>query len=245
MNSSDLDEIEMVVEDILAEFDPKTLLFIDAKGQWKENPSTVLECTSHELLFFLWCLDKKNLSNFVQKISFMLNDTHLWSFIKKIRHALLKNPSLKLEDRTELEVDKDIMRFYSAKDLSKDRISFLILFEVIVWSLVHEVYRINSQLHVPYWDRETRSLSLEYKDKFQRLDGMFKSFPGIEDKAGRSVSFPEYLKDGFPDIFNSIPTLIAEEDMITISIDLVLSKTNDSENCEVTFSMILQKIQGS
>ena len=248
MNVPDLGEVESIekaMEDILEEFDPKKLLFIDARGRWKENPSSIPEFASHELLFHLWSLDKKKLSIFFQKISFLVNETHVWSCIKKIRHALLKGLSLKSKDSAGLEVEKDILQVYFSEGLSEDRISFLILFEVIVWSLVHEAYRINSQLHAPYWDREARSLSLEYEDRFRGLDDMFKSIPGIEDKAGRSVGFPDYLKGSLKETFDSIPALIAEEDMITISIERLLSKTNESEKCEEIFSMIIQKIQPS
>jgi hypothetical protein len=248
VNSPDLAEsgsVEKVVDDILEEFNPKKLLFIDAKGQWREGPSSVPDYASHEFLFHLWSVDKEILSSFFQKISFLVSDSYLWSCIKKIRHALLKDPSPESRDLTELEVERAVMRFYASNDISEDRIPFLILFEVFVWSLVHEAYRINSQIHVPNWNRETQALSLEYKDRFRRLNDVFKSIPGIEDKDGRSLGFPDYLKGSFTEIFNSIPPLIAEEDMITVSIDRLLSKRNDAEKCEEIFSMIIQKIQPS
>ncbi len=237
--------IEKATEDIIEEFNPKRLLFIDTKGQWKENPLTLPECASHELLFHLWSLDDEALSAFVEKILCMAHNNHLRSCLNKIRWALLKDPSLQLNYPDEMKTERDIMRFYSSKNLSKDRISFLIVFEVIVWSLVHEAYRINSQLYVPYWDRETRSLCLEYKIKFQGLNEMFKSLPGIIDKAGRNFGFMDYLKGSFPDIFNSIPALIAGADMYTVSIDRLLSRIRDGENSEEIFSLIIQKIQPS
>jgi hypothetical protein len=246
MNLPDLaefEDFERTTEDILNEFNPKKLLFIDAKGQWRENPSNLPEYASHELLFCLWSSGKEKLSSFVQKIFGLVNDAHLWSCIKNIRYALLKDPSLQSTNLTNRETEREIGRFYSSINVSSDRITFLIVFDVIVWSLACEAYRINSQLHVPYWDKESRSLCLEYKKRFHKLNGVFERMPGAEEREDESVRFLEYLKGLLPDIYNSIPALIAEEDLSEGAIDRLLSEARDEEKCGELFSLIIQIIQ--
>ena len=241
----DFKSLEKAVGDILGEFNPKKLLFIDAGGRWEENPALSQECTSHELLFYLWNLDKKKLSTFIQKVLFVVNDSHLWSWVKKIRWALLKDNHLQPKSLTENTAERDIVQFYSSTNLPKDRYSFLIVFEVIVWSVVFEAYRINSQLCVPYWDRETQSLCQEYKNRFQSLNDLFNRISGAEHEGSWIVSFLEHLTELFPDIMYSIPPLIAEEGLLALSIDRLLSKAKDPDKCEEIFSLVIQKIQPS
>jgi WD40 repeat protein len=241
----DFKSLEKTLENILGEFNPKKLIFIDAEGRWKENPVLSPECVSHELLFYLWNLDKKELPTFIQKVLFVINDSQLWSWVKKTRWALLKDSPLQLKSLTENEAERDIVQFYSSKNLPKDRYSFLIVFEVIVWSVVFEAYRINSQLYVPYWDRETQSLCQEYKNRFQSLNDMFNRISGAEHEGSGVVSFLEHLTGLFPGIMNSIPPLIAEEGLLSHSIDRLLSKAKDPDKCEEIFSLVIQKIQPS
>jgi WD40 repeat protein len=240
---ADFQSLEKAVGDILGEFNPKTLLFIDAEGQLKKNPALPPECASHELLFYLWNLDKKDLAAFIEKVVFLINDSQLWSWAKKARWALLKENPLKSKSPAENLIDRDIVQFYSSTNLPKDRYTLLIVFEVIVWSLMYEAFRINGQLCVPYWDRETQSLCQEYKNRFQKLNEKFNRISGVGDEGAWIDRFLEHMTEIFPDIMHSIPSLIAEEDLLALSIDRLLSKTKDPEKCEEIFSLIIQKIQ--
>ncbi len=242
---ADFQSLEKAVGDILGEFSPKTLLFIDAEGQWKKNPALPPECASHELLFYIWNLDKKELSTFIEKVLFVVHDSQLWSWAKKTRWALLKETPLKSKSPAENLADRDIVQFYSSANLPKDRYSLLIVFEVIVWSLVYEAFRINSQLCVPYWDRETQSLCQEYKNRFQKLNKRFNRISGAEHEGDWIGLFLEHLTEIFSDIMYSIPPRIAEEDLLALSIDRLLSKTIDPEKCDEIFSLIIQKLQPS
>ena len=235
--------LQKAVESILGEFDPKKLFYINAKGQWKENPKIPSEYASHEVLFHLWNLDKKKLSTFIRKISSIFTDSHSWSLIKKVRWTLLKNQSPNPRSLAEDTIDRDIVQFYSSTDLPKNRYSFLFFFEVIVWSLVYEVYRINSQLCVPYWDKESQSVCQEYKNRCQALNNVFNRISGTEQRRDSISSILKLLTEVFPDIMNFIPPLIAEEDILTHSIDRLLSKAEDPEKCEEIFSLIIQNIQ--
>lgn len=243
LEPTDLDNLEKTVGEILAEFNPKKLHFIDAKGRWKENPTFPSELASHELIFYMWNLDRQELLTFVQKVFFIVNDSHLWSWIKKTRWALLNHTCLQPKSWSEDTAEQEIVEFYSSIQSHKDRFSFLIVFEVVVWSLVYEAYRINSQLSVPYWDRENQSVCQDYQNRLKKLNERFNRIAGAEEERGWIGWFVGQLAEIFPAMMFSLPAIIAEADWLAFSIERLLSKDEDPEKCEEIFSLIIQKIQ--
>ncbi len=121
----------------------KTPVYLDGSGAWQENPGSLEQCASHEVLFQCWKLSK------TQNISFF-NDT---------LYILGTDFPLRGLKRTASALDKYAADQKSSESRSSSVTSeaFLMVFRLLTWALAGKALDLNRKRSVPDWNLTAQS----------------------------------------------------------------------------------------
>ena len=243
LNSSPLENLIRAWRQLIEEFEAKKLVYLDSKGEWKNNPETIRGRISNEFLFHLWKLEEKKQSSFIRNAfpQFIKGDS--WFVTKKIAWALTSDSRSNPVHLTEKEIDSDLIQRYSLSGRPRRIYPLFTILSVLCWILEYESHRINSHLFVPVWDERGTSLRKEYEQHLQSMNDLMNTVSmGKEAKRYISETLNQ-LNMSSPYVIQLIPQTIAEEDRLIKTIDRLLEKAGDPENRGEIFPLIIEKIQ--
>lgn len=230
-------------EDIIQEFKPHKLVYLDSTGRWRENPSSLIEGISNEFLFKTWQLNKKSRAAFIQKIFLPFSEAKNWMTAKKMKLALsgASKPGQKPLEKN--KIDTLINQSYSSGRHPRKDYPFLIIFEVIIWLLHFEAIRINSESRSPSWDTLAKAQNKEDKKHLSELIKFLENHLTKQEKESFLFSSLIRIKESYPEIIASTIKIKAEEDRLMRTIQHFLVKAGDKRSRYEYYSLIYEKIQ--
>jgi HEAT repeat protein len=223
-------DLEEAAKKFLRGFDRRRFIYISPSGEWKENPKTLRDTASHELLFELAKLQSGGLRPAITNIFFPLAGEHTWPLCLKIWQALIKSGKGN-SGRRPGPLDED-----------NGKSGFLILLEVLAWKVGFEALRLNSECHVPAWDNEANRQKLEclgrLKTRERYLD---RTFTAAERSAFTAAL--EGIRKSSPPIIDTISRFLAEEEKFSQAISELLRKARQAGLGDEALPLIAEKIQ--
>jgi len=227
---------------IFKAFDPKKMAYLDPTGQWKKNPKILRDCISNELLYYLWKLGEEKRTCFIKEALSVFLRNRKRIMTTKIALALLKIPETNPNDATESERDNSIIHWYSSSSSSKKTYPFLFIFEVLGWVVAYEAFRLNSRARVPEWDLKGKA---QQKEDIQHLQAMTRLIIELSERNEDKQFIPDvmgHMNAAFPEFFEDLPPIIAEEHRLTQTIHHLLEKAKDETKRDEILPLIIEKI---
>jgi len=242
IKSPSLQELFEAAEIILQEFNPKKLVFLDKKGNWKDSPSSIEERTLNELIYAMW-KDKLQKDELIREIYASLVAQKKWNSVILIKLGLLGSNLFQRKTFNEEEVETCILSTYDEKRVEKGLSPFCIIIEVLAWLISLEALRQNAEGIVPLWDKMGSLFKEEARKKLEDAHSLFEIFPEKEEINKFIFLFSFELSSGsYPALF-SLVKLISEEEKLTWTIDHLLKISKMNERREECLSLILERIQ--
>jgi len=209
-----LEDLEAEALSILRKLDPRRLHFLDQKGEWVENPEGIRDRISHVLLYHLHLRSEEDKASFfVRAFSPFLTESR-WPIAKKI--AASRTPASKS--------------------------SLLVLFEILLWALEHEAWRVNAEAPAPEWNTEARAFQAESRAKQRSLEESLASLLSIEEWKEFLESKAEVTKSA-AEVLTPLIRLIAEEERYSAALERLVVASSDLKRREEAYSLILERIQ--
>ncbi len=236
-----LEDLIQVLPTVLREFDPKKFLFLNSRGEWEKNPGTPPARIMSELLFETWKLEDKERVSFVKELVTLFVEENSWRQSKKIKFALLKIPEAPGQGLSQGEVDREIIRSYSAGGRSEKFYPFLLIFEVLSRLLDYQAVLLGTEGIVSDWDVEGKAFRQECAARLQSLNH-FSINLSQECQKFISRVFEELKKTSFKFIA-AIPKMICDEERLMTTINCLVEKAKDRNQEEEVFSLVVEKIQ--
>jgi HEAT repeat protein len=226
---------------LFREFNPTKFIYLNSRGEWRENPKTLRDRISHEFFFQFWKTGEKEAALF-QKLYAPFLETDFWTQSKKLALSLLSRKKPQAAQLAEKEIDKALSDFWSKGNRPESSFSFLILLEILLWTIQYEATRLESEVYVCEWDREgciLKEAASRHHARLQKfLDCIFN--PIQKEKFLSKIGT---LTKEFPALIEKIAVLISEEDTFEKTIAELLEKAQDPGNREEIYSRIIERIQ--
>ena len=221
--------IAFAANECFDEFNPKKLVFLDPGGRWQENPITLSQCISHEILFQTWKLGKVDQAAFFQNVYKAMSSSLGWRELQEIIVALAKTQGFTLD---------------SSERSKNEKLSpFLVIFGLLTWAMAYEALRLNCQLRFPEWDSAAKMQNQMYSQQLQVLNDLSHNLSG-GPRHGETI-FETTLKQLSPllsDGFKMVPELVAEEVRLTSSLNDLLDRAKVPDRREEVYALIVQKL---
>jgi len=212
----------------IEEFDPSAQNYLDRAGRWKQNPESLRDCISNEILYYLWTLKEEKRTFFIKHVflPFIGNDS--WIMSKKIFLSLKKNT----------QIDPNL----PAEDEKDEKHVFLIILEILGWIVAYEAFRLNSVLPVPGWDIRSKEQQREDKKHYEAMTDLIEKLAGQEEETRYLSHILSHLRKTSPEFFEAVPAIIAEEHRIYQKIHSLLEKAENKEKREEILPLVIEKI---
>ena len=205
----------------LRQFDPHKIVFLNRKVEWEENPQTLRDKTSHALFFSLWSMgEKEALASFNLAFAPFLEEGS-WRIAMKSAASLIGDQGL----------------------LSSPlRSSFGVFFELVLWVIQREAWRLNVATQAPEWNKEARAFQAESQKRLQSLEEGLSSALTADD--GRKF-FEDLFRAGkaMPPLITRTAGLVAEEERINATLEPLLREAAVHPRREEIEGVIIEKIQ--
>ena len=212
----------------IEEFDPSAQSYLDQAGRWKQNPESLRDCISNEILFYLWTLKEEKRTFFIQHVFLPFIKNDFWIISKKIFLSLQKNNG----------IDPSLL----AEDEMDEKYVFLIILEILGWIVAYEAFRLNSVLPVPRWDTRSKEQQQEYKKRLQEMTTLIEKLSSQEEETQYLSHILNHLRKTSPEFLEVLPEIIAEEHRITQKIHSLLEKADRKEKREEILPLVIEKI---
>jgi WD40 repeat protein/HEAT repeat protein len=228
---------------IINEFDPKKFTYLNLKGEWEENPETLIDRISNESLYQTWKMGEEKQSLFIPNIFSLFASDKAWLITKKIKLARLEKPKIGPESLKEDEIDEEIIQSYSLGGRSEKVYPFLIILEVLAWILHYEAIRLNAESFVHDWDTAAKVQKQESIKELRTLNHFLNCLSNAKENEGFISDILNELNKRSPEIIEPIPKMISEEERLIKTLNQLLEKAEDPKRSEEIFSLIIEKIQ--
>ena len=216
---------------LFKEYNPRKIVFLNRKGGWQKDPRTPRDRVSHAILHELWRRGEKTALGFLESLSDRLAGERSWALTQKVWSALGQENA---ED-----VHPAALR---DSGIAVDSPAFLVLFEVLLWIIQFESFRINTEAIVPEWNRRAMALKAEYQQKYRSQDAFLGAALTEEEKKEFSQMI-SLLKKASPPLAEELARLAAEEEKITATIERLLEEAASPEEKEAVYSLIIDLVQ--
>jgi WD40 repeat protein len=216
------------LESTLKNFDPTTLMYADAHGQWLKNPKTLRDRISNELWFKVWEVNRKeqNIDQIKDIMEPFIHDENTWDVTVKLS-------KVKLQKETARE-------------------NLFVIFEILYVLVEHTVNERNSNVYVAEWDTKGKVRKEQYAEKVQKfkqdvqlilgedtkLKTLFKMIDQLKQKGGGTSDVIK-LRGG---IFNLVSLIISEEEKVRQWIDEMLTELEHTKEKYETYAIIGEHI---
>ena len=213
--------LEEAARGFLRQLDPHKIVYLNKRGEWGENPQTLRDRISHTLLFNLWSRSEKEALAFFEKAFFPFLEEDSWRTVNKLGASLLRG---------------------EPPGFLPEQLSFLTLFEILLWIVEQEAYRLNAEAQAPDWNREARAFKSEYQKKLQRLEDQLNSELTAEERSKFFDDLSRVKKAG-DTVIDPAAKLIAEQEKISSSLETLLQEAAAQPHREEIDSVIVEKMQ--
>ena len=212
----------------IEKFDPSAQSYLDQAGEWKQNPESMRDCISNEILFYLWTLKEEKRTFFIRHVFLPFITGNIWIMSNKIFLSLQKNNEIDPSHLTDEKMDKNYI--------------FLIILEILGWTVAYEAFRLNSVLPVPDWDTRSKEQQHDDKKRCQAMTNLIEKLSN-QKKETRYISLIlNHLRKTSPEFIAVLPALIAEEHRITRQIRSLLEKAESKEKKEEILPLVIEKM---
>jgi WD40 repeat protein len=202
MNKPEIADLLQATENVLAEFDPSGLVYLDSQGTWVRNPRKFRDRISNELWFRIW-EEKRNKGDINQTRSMM------YPFIR---------------DESSWNITNRIFRWISS-EANTGGDSFLIIFEVLYRLIQYDADKRNGEAYVSDWDsggKVWRARCLQNAEGFVHDSKQtLKSNSRIENL----FKIIDLLQEHKESIFGKVSFIIAEEERVRNHIADLLTRS--------------------
>ena len=226
---------------LFREFNPAKFIYLNSRGEWRENPKILRDRISHEFFFQFWKTGEKEAALF-QKLFAPFLETDFWIQSKKLALSLLSRKKPQAAQLAEKEIDKALSDFWAKGNRPESSYSFFILLEILLWTIQSEATRLESEVYISEWDREgcvLKEAASRHHTRLQKfLDSIFN--PVQKEKFLSKIGT---LTKEFPELIEKIAVLISEEDTFEKTIAGLLEKAQDPRHREEIYSRIIERIQ--
>jgi hypothetical protein len=205
----------------LEQFDPRRIIYLDGAGRWKENPRTLRDRISHGLLFELRTGTEEQALAWLREAFSPFTAEAVWPAVQK-----LAVPRLEKEVRA----------------ASADRFSFLVLLEILILTVKHEIFRLNAEAPAPDWDSEARAFKSEARKRLIVLEEEVGSTLAEAERSGFMEALSR-LKRGSGSLIGRTAKLISQEEKINSALETLLREAADNSRHEEICGLIAEKIQ--
>jgi len=229
------------LETLSTEFQPKKVVYLDARGNWEENPVDLLQRTSNEFLFQTWKLEPEKRAALSESILQKISEEQTWRAVKRIKLALIGESWEVPETLTSPGNEERIFQFYSSSGRELRFIPSLITLDVLTWTLHLEALRLNAESFVPEWENEAKIHRQEAAAELHKWHAAL-SLPGNDQVMARTLSSFRELWQDF-DCLSKIPRHKAEENKLLRILSLILEKASIAGEGEEIFAIAAEKIQ--
>ncbi len=212
----------------IEEFDPSAQSYLDGTGEWKQNPASMRDCISNEILFFLWKLKEEKRNLFIQHVFSPFIRNNNWKITKKNFLSLQK--------------EYEITPSFPAEDEMDRKFVFLIILEILGWIVAYEAFRLNSLFLVPRWDTWANEQQQESKKRCQAMTDMIEKLSKKEEKTPSLPQIVNHLHKTSPEFLDALSAIIAEEHRLTQKINSLLKKAENKEKREEILPLVTETI---
>jgi hypothetical protein len=213
--------LEEAARIFLREFDPHKIVFLNQKAEWEENPQTLRDKTSHVLFFSLWSMGEKEALAFFNLAFAPFIEQDSWRIAVKTAASLIGEQE---------------------PWPSPLRSSFVVVFELLLWVIQHEAWRLNAEAQAPDWNKEARAFQAESQKRLQSLEEGLNSILTADESRGFFKDMSLARKAGHKAIARAAG-LIAEEERINSTLEPLLREAAVHPRREEIDGVIVEKIQ--
>lgn len=221
--------LEEAAKSILRDFDGRRFVYLNARGEWKENPKTLRDRAAHELLHALAKPRGEGAGALVEGMLLPLASDKTWPLCLKIWTALGKN------------MKRVPGRSREAPAVDPNVLAFRILFEIVVWKTGLEALRLNSVCFVPAWDNQAQNRQMDCAGRLKVQERLIDSVLTQPEKAGLEAAF-KAVRGSMPPMIDSVSRLLAEEETYNLILRDLLPKSRAAGSDEEALPLIAEKI---
>jgi len=236
-----LDDFSRTMNSIVAEFQPKTCLYLASNGEWREDPVTLLQRTNNELLFQIWMLSAEERADFFKILWTHASDEDVWLTINKI-NSLIKAKHFPEKNVAAENVIANTIIQPSLPVRQTKKHPCQIVIDVLSWVLHYEALRITAESFVPEWQTEAKVHKQAAKTELSECLKVLERLGHSEKNKSLPDSLERITALGFK-FLEDIPLLKAEEDKLLRVIQLLLEKAPESQDPDdLAYMLISEKI---
>lgn len=213
---------------IIQGFDPTRLTYLDGDGKWQPNPTSMRDCISNEILFFLWNLDEKKRVDFIQDVFLPFIRGPHWTATKKLFLRLQKEPESSPILLAQEEMDTTSMS--------------LIVLEILGWFIAYEAFRLNSEWPVPRWDTRAKQEQKRYLKRSREMTHLVGSILENGEETSYLSHIQDHLRKASAEFFETLPAIIAEEQRISKKIRSLFERAKNKEKRDEILPLVSETI---
>lgn len=214
--------------EVISRFRIKTPVYLDGSGDWQENPRTLEQCASHEILYQCWKLSKIQNISFFNNISLILGKNFDKEGLRKTASSLDEFAAGQTDSGSESNIVKPEW--------------FLVIFRLLTWALAGKALDVNRKINAPDWNLTAQAECKAYARMLQNLNEIVRSQLSQEKEPVLLTDLYDRMHPTLPVSIQEIPKLLAEEDRLASPIESLLVKSRDGFPEEDIFPLIVQKL---
>jgi HEAT repeat protein len=199
---------------ILRPPDSRRISFIDQKGDWSENPQDLRDRICHSLFHHLRHQSGQEAAAYLARIFSPLLSEPGWPVVRK------------------MAASRHIVQASS----------FLILLEVLLWTVEHEAWKINAEAPVPEWNVEARSFQSESRKAQRALEDALAPYLNPNEHE-LFLQATADVKNRAASLIGPLARLIAEEERLSLRLDRLIEESLAPERREEAYALLLETIQ--
>jgi hypothetical protein len=204
---------------LLNGFDPRTVVFLDRRGQWIKDPSTTRDRVSNELWFFIWKHHRE--------------DGRLEAVQEIFRPFVVDQISWRITER--------IYRWLCSSAPPKVKEVFQVT-EILTALIQHQAWQRNAAAYLPNWDSKGKTRRAEY---VQRAAAFTKGLEGClqgETEVARFYQMRKQLITNQDRPIGHLSAVIAEEQSIQDQIEMVLQAVWEARQKDTALALLEEQI---
>ena len=215
-----IEELLREAEALLGAYEPSALTYLDGRGEWRRNPSTLTDRVSCELWFRLW--EARNAGELGSRAEALFGplvaDETAWLLVVRLHDGLVDSGT------------------------GSDKSPLLAVTQAVSLLVEADAYESVSKQYAAEWDRGARAMKAEYARKLEslveRLGRILASAEGLE----RFLGFASRLKAAPDSVFVQVSGIISEEERVRSELDGLLAELKQAGDKEEICELIAAQV---
>ena len=222
MSIPEIDNVLCTLKTFMEGFNPTTLMYLDIRGHWENNPSTLRDRISNELWFRIW--EMKQNGNDIKRAGSLIyplvRDESSWDVTKRVFNAFKKNNSEGIND-------------------------FLMIMEVLYRLIEYEAHKRNGEDYVADWDRKGRARRARYQGENDKFLIDLRKTLDANSKIDIFYKMIGLLRGDEESIYTQLSVIIAEEEKVREDLNDFLTDMSYSQKKDEIYHFIYEQISSA